>query len=124
MTAPPPAATETMRKLYDAELRYTDDALAELFALLDEAGLLGDAVVAVVADHGESLGENGYYFGHWGVAWQNARVPMVLAHPDGRYAGKVDGLRDIFSEFEASTCCRPCSRGSASTRRADSTASI
>jgi arylsulfatase A-like enzyme len=87
VTAPEPAAVETMRKLYDAELRYTDDALAELFAMLDEAGLLRDAVVAVVADHGESLGENEHYFGHWGVFWENARVPMVLAHPDGRHAG-------------------------------------
>ena len=55
--------------------------------MLDETGLLRDAVVAVVADHGESLGENDYYFGHWGVLWENARVPMVVAHPDGRYAG-------------------------------------
>jgi arylsulfatase len=86
-SAPEPASADLMRKLYDAELRYTDDALAELFAMLDEAGLLHDAVVAVVADHGESLGENGYYFGHWGVLWENARVPMVLAHPDGRHAG-------------------------------------
>jgi arylsulfatase A-like enzyme len=85
--APEPAASELMRKLYDAELRYTDDALAELFALLDEAGLLEDAVVAVVADHGESLGEHGYYFGHWDVLWENARIPMLIAHPDGRYAG-------------------------------------
>ncbi|MBW2290489.1 MAG: sulfatase [Deltaproteobacteria bacterium] len=84
---PGPAATRIMRNLYDAELRYTDDAMAELFKMLDGAGLLADAVVAVVADHGESLGEHGYYFGHWGLFWENARVPMVLAHPDGRYAG-------------------------------------
>jgi arylsulfatase A-like enzyme len=85
--APEASAAATMRKLYDAELRYTDDALEELLAMLDQAGLLRDAVVAVVADHGESLGENEYYFGHWGVFWENARVPMVLAHPDGRHAG-------------------------------------
>ena len=93
VAAPEPAAAETMRKLYDAELRYTDDALAELFAMLREAGLLRDAVVAVVADHGESLGEHDYYFGHWDVFWENARVPMVLAHPDGRYAGT--GVREL-----------------------------
>jgi len=84
---PDPKASALMRKLYDAELRYMDDALAELLAMLDEAGLLEDAVVAVVSDHGESLGEHGYYFGHWDVFWENARVPMVLAHPDGRHAG-------------------------------------
>jgi len=92
-TAPEPGSVDLMRKLYDAELRYTDDAMAELFAMLEEAGLLEEAVVAVVADHGESLGEHDYYFGHWGVLWENARVPMVIAHPDRRYAGtKVSGL--------------------------------
>jgi arylsulfatase A-like enzyme len=85
---PDAAAVATMKDLYDAEVRYTDDALAELFALLDAAGVLKDAVIAVVADHGESLGEHGYYFGHWDVFWENARVPMVLARPDGRYAGR------------------------------------
>jgi arylsulfatase A-like enzyme len=56
--------------------------------MLDGAGILADAVVAVVADHGESLGEHGYYFGHWDVFAENARVPMVLVHPDGRYKGR------------------------------------
>jgi len=78
----------TMKDLYDAEVRYTDDSLGELFAMLGEAGILQDAVIAVVADHGESLGEHGYYFGHWGVFWENARVPMILAHPDGRHGGR------------------------------------
>jgi arylsulfatase A-like enzyme len=85
---PPAAAVATMKQLYDAEVRYTDDALAELLAMLDAAGVLGDAVIAVVADHGESLGEHGYYFGHWDVRRENARVPMVIAHPDGRHAGR------------------------------------
>jgi len=87
--SPPDAAgIAIMKDLYDAEVRYTDDALAELLAMLDAAGILEDAAIAVVADHGESLGEHGYYFGHWDVFWENARVPMVLAHPDGRHGGR------------------------------------
>jgi arylsulfatase A-like enzyme len=88
--ASPPDAEgiANMKDLYDAEVRYTDDSLGELFAILDAAGILPDAVIAVVADHGESLGEHGYYFGHWDVFWENARVPMVLAHPDGRHSGR------------------------------------
>jgi arylsulfatase A-like enzyme len=87
--SPPDAAgIATMKDLYDAEVRYTDDALAELLAVLGAADILEDAVIAVVADHGESLGERGYYFGHWDVLWENARVPMVLAHPDGRHGGR------------------------------------
>jgi arylsulfatase A-like enzyme len=77
-----------MRDLYDAEVRYTDDSLGEFFAILDAAGILSDAVIAVLGDHGESLGEHGYYFGHWDVFWESARVPMVLAHPDGRHGGR------------------------------------
>jgi len=53
--------------------------------------VLADAVVAVVADHGESLGEDGHYFGHWDVRFETARVPMLLAHPDGRFAGRTVG---------------------------------
>jgi arylsulfatase A-like enzyme len=88
VSLPDAAEIAIMKDLYDAEVRYTDDALAELFAMLDAAGILEDAVIAVVADHGESLGEHGYYFGHWDVFWENARVPMVLAHPDGRHGGR------------------------------------
>jgi arylsulfatase A-like enzyme len=85
---PDAAAVATMKDLYDAEVRYTDDALAELLAMLAAAGILDDAVIAVVADHGESLGEGGYYFGHWDVQWETARVPLVLVHPRGRFAGR------------------------------------
>jgi len=85
---PEAARVAAMRDLYDAEIRYTDDALRDLFAMLGAVGLLEDAVIAVVADHGESLGEHGLFFGHWDVLWENARVPMVVVHPDGRFAGR------------------------------------
>jgi arylsulfatase A-like enzyme len=84
-------AIQTMRDLYDAEVRYMDDAIAQLFAMLDAAGILESAIVAIVADHGESLGEHGYYFGHWDALYENARVPMILARPDGRHGGRIVG---------------------------------
>jgi arylsulfatase A-like enzyme len=37
------------------------------------------------------LGEYGYYFGHWDVYEETARVPMLLVHPRGHFAGKVVG---------------------------------
>ena len=84
---PSPARLRWMSDLYDAEVAATDAALGELLDLLDEAGILSRAVVAAVADHGECLGEGGRYFGHWGVGDEVARVPLVLAHPAGRWAG-------------------------------------
>lgn len=87
---PVPVPSEVVRRMsdmYDAEVAYTDDAVGELLELLREHGILEHAIVAVVADHGESHGERGYYFGHWDVFRETARVPLILVRPDGRYAG-------------------------------------
>ncbi len=89
LKTPAPKVTENMSRLYDAEVAYTDAAVGALLARLREEGLLDDAVVAFVADHGEQLGEGGYYFGHWDVLEETARVPMVISHSDGRHAGAV-----------------------------------
>jgi len=82
-----PAVVEKMSKLYDAEIAYMDAGIGSLLAELELRGLLQDAAIAVVADHGELLGEYGYFFGHWGVTDETSRVPMLLVHPDGRFAG-------------------------------------
>lgn len=80
---------ERMSNLYDAEIRYTDQAVGALLDELQGAGLLHDAVVVVAADHGELLGEHFYFFGHWGVYEETARVPLLLVHPAGAFAGRV-----------------------------------
>lgn len=84
---PAPDVLERMTDLYDSEVAYTDAQLGRLLGLLEARGVLRDAVVAVVADHGECLGEHGYFFGHWDVWYATARIPMLLAHPDRRGAG-------------------------------------
>ena len=86
-SAPDAETTALMGALYDGEIAATDAALGELVEMLEEAGILGEALLAVVADHGECLGERGYYFGHWDVYPETARVPMILVHPSGRAAG-------------------------------------
>ena len=48
----------TQRGLYDVELRYTDDQLRLFFERLEREGRLENAVVVVVADHGENLWEH------------------------------------------------------------------
>ena len=47
-----------LRGFYDREVRYTDDRLAEIFARLRELGVLDNAIVALVSDHGEGLWEH------------------------------------------------------------------
>jgi arylsulfatase A-like enzyme len=96
---PVPAATlAMMSNLYDAEIAYTDAAVGELLDMLQHSGLLAKAIVVVAADHGESLGERGYYFGHWDVFDETARIPLILAHPDGSWAGSR--LTELISSID------------------------
>jgi len=68
--------------LYDAEIRYTDDAVAELLRVIDELGLRDGTVIALTSDHGESLGEHDYFFEHGDLGTEpEIRVPMILVAP-------------------------------------------
>ena len=71
------------KKRYDEEIVYTDDRVGRLLAMLAEQGVLDDTLVAVVADHGESLDEHDYYFEH-GLHLYDAslRIPMIVAGPE------------------------------------------
>ena len=65
---------------YDAEVAYTDHQLAKLFDGLGDR--LDETAVFVTADHGESLGEQGYWFDH-GETLGDAcvRVPLLMRAP-------------------------------------------
>ncbi|MEZ5333584.1 MAG: sulfatase-like hydrolase/transferase [Thermoanaerobaculia bacterium] len=72
------------RALYDAEIRYTDDSIAELLAAIEARSDLEDAVTVVTADHGESLGEHRYFFDHGRFGFETClHVPLVV-HAPGR----------------------------------------
>ena len=70
---------EYARALYKGEVSHLDHELARLL----EAPRLSDAVIAFTADHGESLGEQGYWWTHMGVYPSVLRVPLVLRWPSG-----------------------------------------
>jgi len=76
---------------YDANVRFADRHIGELLARADELGLLENALVVFTADHGESLGEHGYYFGHGRLPYEpGAHVPLVV-----RWPGRVEAGRRI-----------------------------
>lgn len=79
-----------LARLYDAEIRYVDAMIARL---LDAAGSRGgDAPTLVVftSDHGESLGEHGYYFEHGALVYEaTLRVPLIFSMPGRLPAGRV-----------------------------------
>lgn len=89
-----PRATEVdfYRARYDGEIRYLDDQLARLFAHLRETGRLERTVVALVADHGEAMGERDYYFEHgWFVYQDQVHVPLMIRLPRGPRGVRVEG---------------------------------
>jgi len=75
---------------YDAEIAYTDEQIGKLLAALKAKGLLDKTLTAFTADHGESLGDHGYYFDHGRFSFDSClRVPLILHYP-GVLAPRVD----------------------------------
>jgi len=75
--------------LYDAELYFTDHGLGVMIDALQKADLMEKTVIAVTADHGESLGEHNYFFEHGDFGSQpEIHVPLVLYAQDLIPAGK------------------------------------
>src|SRR5579863_3681920 len=56
---PPPPYSQTYKDhLYDGEIAYADSALANFIAYLKQSGRYRNAIIVVVGDHGEGLGEH------------------------------------------------------------------
>lgn len=72
-------------RLYDAEIAYADHWIGRLLAGLDR-----DTLVVFTSDHGESLGEHGYYLEHGDFVYQaSMAVPLVFHWPGRVPAGLV-----------------------------------
>jgi len=73
---------------YDTEVAFVDEAVGQLLAHVRHRGLEPETLVVFTADHGESLGEHGYW-GHGRNLYEPAlRIPMALVWP-GRVAPRV-----------------------------------
>ncbi len=72
---------------YKGEIEYTDSQLARLFAFLQEEGLWEGALIVVVSDHGEDLGEHGEPTHGFFVYDTVLRVPWLMKLPGGGSAG-------------------------------------
>ncbi len=84
-------AMDACRRLYAAEVAYTDHEIGLLLAALAERGRLDDTAVVFVADHGENFGEGGLFFEHGDNAHDaGLRVPLIFSGP-GIERAKRDG---------------------------------
>jgi arylsulfatase A-like enzyme len=75
--------------LYDGEIRFTDEILAEIFEQLDARGRFEDALVVITADHGEEFFDHGDK-GHRRTLYEEVlRVPLIVRLPGGAAGGQV-----------------------------------
>lgn len=73
--------------LYDQEIRYFDDGVAQIIQALDDLDLADDTLLIVTGDHGESMTEHGIFFDHHGLYDSTIHVPFIARWPGHLPAG-------------------------------------
>jgi arylsulfatase A-like enzyme len=85
---PEPYKTRYAKEPYDGEIAYVDAAVGKLFRDLKVRGLYDGAAIAVMADHGESLGAHGEDTHGVFLYDETIRVPLVIKLPHAGTVGK------------------------------------
>jgi choline-sulfatase len=85
---PPPYRESFADRLYDGEIAFDDEVVGRVVGGLDGLGLSPSTVVAVVGDHGESLGEHEEMTHSMFVYESALRVPMLVVWPGHLPAGR------------------------------------
>jgi arylsulfatase A-like enzyme/Tfp pilus assembly protein PilF len=82
-----PPSSHRMADPYDGEVAYADDLVGRLFDRLRARGLFDPAIVAVVSDHGEGLGDHGEAEHGIFLYREALHVPGILRLPGGADGG-------------------------------------
>lgn len=81
---------------YDGCVAYVDATVGKLLSGLRGAGIYDDALVAVMSDHGESLGDHGENTHGVFLYGSTIRVPLLIKFPKARFAGqRVDSRASL-----------------------------
>jgi arylsulfatase A-like enzyme/Flp pilus assembly protein TadD len=88
-TPPEPFATRYRGRPYDGEIAAADALVGRLVAQLRELDLYDDALIVLLSDHGEALGEHGEEEHGIFLYRETLQVPLLLKLPGGRLAGET-----------------------------------
>jgi arylsulfatase len=78
---------------YAGEIAFMDHSVGQLIAAVERER---PAIVAVMADHGESFGENGFYFAHGHSAAPDlSHVPLLLHAPNLRAEHRAELVSQV-----------------------------
>ncbi|MHB8157517.1 MAG: sulfatase [Desulfocucumaceae bacterium] len=85
---------------YDAEIRYLDAEIGRFISYLRGKGNYEDWLIVLISDHGESLGEDNYFFDHGYTLSEAAiRIPLIIKLPRQRKKRVVDcnvSIEDLY----------------------------
>src|SRR5207253_994507 len=85
---PPIPFNTKFKDPYDGEIAYADASLGKLFDYLRQRGLYDRALIAVMSDHGESLGAHGESMHGIFLYDETIRVPLLFKLPGELLAGR------------------------------------
>lgn len=81
-----------LRAKYEAEVAYMDSEIGRFFGALKKLGRFDEALIVVVADHGEFLGERGLFSHSYRLDRELTAIPLIVKWPHQTEARVVDGL--------------------------------
>lgn len=93
------AALAYLRGVYLAEVAFMDEQVGRLLAALEEAGLYERSLIVLVADHGELLGEGGYFSHAARLDPELTEVPLLIKWPGQRQGRRVEDLVSVTDLF-------------------------
>jgi arylsulfatase A-like enzyme/Flp pilus assembly protein TadD len=85
---PEPYKSRYASQPYDGEIAYADSAIGKLLDALRKHGLYDETMIAIMADHGESLGAHGENTHGIFLYDETLHVPLLIKLPLNRSAGK------------------------------------
>lgn len=77
----PDGAVDWLRAAYHAEVAFMDQQIGRLLDRLESLGLDDDATIVLVADHGEFLGEGGFFSHCCRLEPELTHVPLIIKWP-------------------------------------------
>ena len=86
---PAPFSEKYASHLYDGEIAYADSQLGHFIATLKKAGVYDKAIIIIVGDHGEGLGEHGEDTHGLFLYDSTLHVPLIVKLPAEAHKGEV-----------------------------------
>lgn len=86
---PAPFSENYASHLYDGEIAYADSQLGHFIAMLKKSGAYEKAVLIIVGDHGEGLGEHGEDTHGLFLYDATLHVPLIVKLPANAHHGEV-----------------------------------